>query len=337
MSGGNRLRYVTLGGCLAAFLWANASLAQEPQDVAPTTLKGQPVPEGGQNTSKGGATDQGQEKEPAPEKLSPSLDKIEAAIRDLIAQERAAQSQGPKDEEIRDLEAQEGMAFWAETMFWATLAAVVLTFAGIVLIRYTLKYTKIAAGHTEGMLDEAKETTKAAAKAAAEARRQADIAELSMTRLERPYLFPEIVQTNYLYNSKKNKPFLRYRFINRGRTPAILQSVSIRLISVPKLPLRLPLGIKIDFYEVVSPGEFTTERTIEVEDSSPGDIWRGVEATKLIFHGSIRYEDVIGALHTDGFCLRATENAEGFVMDGGKTYNYRTSVGPSSEIERPPE
>ena len=162
MSGGNQLHRSALGGFLAAILWAGASLAQEPQEVVPTALESRPVTEGGQTTSKGGATDQGQKKHPAPEKLSPSLDKIEAAIRDLITQERAAQSQDPKDEEIRDLEAQEGMALWAKLMFWATVAAVVLTFAGIVLIRYTLKYTKIAAGHTEEMLNEARETTKAA-------------------------------------------------------------------------------------------------------------------------------------------------------------------------------
>ena len=98
MSWDNRLYNAALGGCLAAFLWASASPAQEPQEVAPTALKNQPVPEGGQNTSKHGAADQGQKNEPAPEKLSPSLDQIEAAIRDLVAQERAAQRQGPKDE-----------------------------------------------------------------------------------------------------------------------------------------------------------------------------------------------------------------------------------------------
>ena len=190
MSGGNRLRYVTLGGCLAAFLWANASLAQEPQDVAPTTLKGQPVPEGGQNTSKGGATDQGHEKEPTPEKLSPSLDKIEAAIRDLIAQERAAQGQGPKDEEIRDLKAQEGMALWAKAMFWATVAAVILTFAGIVLIWRTLIHTRHAAEAARDMVTEGVKTTSAAIEATNAAIEANRIAREMSERQLRAYILP---------------------------------------------------------------------------------------------------------------------------------------------------
>ena len=92
-------------------------------------LESQPVPESGQQTGESGAADQSQQEEPAPEKISPALNQIEAAIRDLIAQQRTAQGQGPEDHEISDLEAQEGMAFWAETMFWATLAAVIVTFS----------------------------------------------------------------------------------------------------------------------------------------------------------------------------------------------------------------
>jgi hypothetical protein len=313
------------------------ALAQEPQDVAPTALESQPVTEGGQSTSEDGAADQGQKSEPAPEKLSPSLDKIEAAIRDLIAQERAAQGQGPKDEEIRDLEAQEGMAFWAIFMFWATVAAVVLTFAGIILIRRTLKYTKIAAGHTEKMLAEARKTTEAGISAANEARRQADIAELSIRNLERPYLFPEIVKPDRERDAGNYKAFLRYRFKNHGRTPAVLQSVSVRLESAPELPLRLPLVVNTDVYEVVSPGASTAERRVYVDDTCLYEPWNGVEATKMVFHGSIGYGDMAGTQHTDYFCLRTNENAKGFVMEGGETYNRRTSVGPSMEIERPEE
>ena len=155
----HRLPYAALGGFLAVILGVSLALAQEKK---PPVLKDQPVPESGQHTGKGEATDQAQKKEPAPEKLSPSLNQIESAIRDLIAQQRAAQGQGPKDNEIRDLKAQEGMALWAKRMFWATLAAVALTMAGIFLIWRTLRYTKEAASHTRGMLDEAVKTTKAA-------------------------------------------------------------------------------------------------------------------------------------------------------------------------------
>ena len=187
------------------------------------------------------------------------------------------------------------------------------------------------------MLDEAAKTTEAAVKATAEARRQADIAELSIRNLERPYLFPEIVRPDRRKDGGTYKAYLRYRFINYGRTLAVLRSVSVRLESAPELPLRLPLVINTDVYEVVSPGEPTEERRVYIDDTSLSEPWSGVEATKLIFHGSISYGDMAGTQHTDYFCLRANENAKGFVMEGGEAYNRRTSVGPSMEIERPEE
>lgn len=250
-----------------------------------------------------------------------------------------------------DLIAQQSMADSTASMSRATWIQIGLGTVGLILLAITAYYARQAAVAakeaviearkatkiTRAAVTEAKKTTKAAVKAATEARRQADIAELSIRNLERPYLFPEIADTDYLRNSKPNKPFLRYRFINHGRTPAILKSVSVRLVSIPKLPLRVPLGVKIDGYEVVASGKFTTDKTIDVEGSNVGDTWRGVEATKLIFHGCISYEDVTGTLHADHFCLRFTKNAKSFVIDGGKTYNYRTSVGPNMEIERPEE
>ena len=198
----------------------------------PTTLKSQPVPEGGQNTSKDGAADQGQKKEPASEKLSPSLDRIEAAIRDLITQERAAQGQGPKDEEIRDLKAQEGMALWAKAMFWATIAAVLLTFAGIVLIRYTLKYTKIAAGHTKEMLNEARETTKAARAAVDEAKEATKAAEdaVVVTRnmgMAQTRAYIAITQMIF-YIDPPSKPHFKIEFSNAGHSPTRNIEVRIR-------------------------------------------------------------------------------------------------------------
>ena len=158
----HRLPYAALGGYLAVILGISLALAQEPQKVVPPVLESQPKTESGQQAGKSEATDQGQKKKPAAEKLSPSLNRIESAIRDLIAQQRAAQGKGPEQHEISDLKAQEGMAFWAKTMFWATVAAVVITFIGILLIKRTLEETKRAAIAAEGMLDEAKETTKAA-------------------------------------------------------------------------------------------------------------------------------------------------------------------------------
>jgi hypothetical protein len=87
---------------------------------------------------------------------------IETAIRDLIAEEDQAEADRQRQNESRDLNAQEAMAKWALWMVWVTAGTAALTFLSLILIGFTLRYTRKAAEHTEGMLTEARSTTKAA-------------------------------------------------------------------------------------------------------------------------------------------------------------------------------
>jgi hypothetical protein len=48
------------------------------------------------------------------------------------------------EREIRDLQAQENSAYWAEMMFWATVSALVLSFVGIGLVWTTFRETRKA-------------------------------------------------------------------------------------------------------------------------------------------------------------------------------------------------
>jgi len=89
--------------------------------------------------------------------------------------------------------------------------------------------------------------------------------------------------------------FLRYCFINHGRTPAVLRPVSARLESATGLPLRLTFAVKTDVYEIVSPGTATTERRVDAKTSVSSEPWGDIEATKMIFYGSIIYVDMAGA------------------------------------------
>lgn len=297
----------------------------------PTALESQPETEGGQNTSEGGAEDKGQEEKPSPEQLTPALDKIETAIRDLIAQERAAQGQGPKDEEIRDLKAQERMAFWAKLMFWATTAAVILTLAGIVLIRYTLKYTKIAAGHTEEMLTEARKTTEAGISTANEARRQADIAEESLRRLERPYLFPKVVGSDNLTNRSSTQPFAKMVLENYGKTPAILRQHSAQIVVSVELPPIFRSVSSVEFYEIIPPGGTSQGMIVRVINAAPGDFWREGDLGQLVLQGRFIYEDPAGSVFADGYCRRSDSRANFTIIQGERDYNYRRKVGPDGE------
>lgn len=94
--------------------------------------------------------------------MVPALNRIEAAIRSLVAIESQPQPSEQEDREKRDLIAQEDMAASAMMMFWATVASVVLTAAALVTIAITLYYTKRAADHAKSMVVEAEKTTAAA-------------------------------------------------------------------------------------------------------------------------------------------------------------------------------
>ena len=98
--------------------------------------------------------------------LTPALEKIETAIRDLITEEDQVESQRQLGEQNRDLIAQEDMAKWAFWMTLATAVGIVATLIGLYLIYRTLYYTKRAADYTRDMLTQAKISNDAATTAA---------------------------------------------------------------------------------------------------------------------------------------------------------------------------
>lgn len=94
-------------------------------------------------------------------RLTSALEGIESAIRDLIAEEDKIETQRQQDAEDRDLKAQEGMAWWAELMFYSAVATVILTVVALFAIIRTLHHTRRAADYTKDMLTEARRGTSA--------------------------------------------------------------------------------------------------------------------------------------------------------------------------------
>lgn len=160
-----------------------------------------------------GATDsidEGEDQNGQPVNLTPALEGIETAIRDLIAEEDKIAAQAQQDQEYRDLNAQEGMAFWAQWMFYATAVTVALTALALFAIIRTLHHTKRAADYTEGMLDQARATTLAAEKSVLVTR------EIGMAQA-RPYLGFEIATGDVVIG----KPIVFVVNIkNHGTSPA---------------------------------------------------------------------------------------------------------------------
>ena len=201
------------------------------------------------------------------------------------------------------------------------VVAISVAIWAVVVLRRSLNATRIA-------VEEARQSTKAAERTADAARKQADLAEASMLRLERPYLFLEISETHYLRSPGSDRPFLRCFFVNHGRTPAVLQSISLQLIDDSQGSLRLPLDVTTKTYEVIRPGAHTEIRVVPVEGSAKGRKWGEDEATKLVLLGVAVYQDGAGYEHTDSFCLRASYGADNFVVEGGTEYNKRTTTRP---------
>lgn len=125
-------------------------------------VENEPASSSEQDEDGNGSDDNGGDEQSFTFDLVPSLGGIESAIRDLKAEEGEAEREQQQRNESRDLQAQEGMAFWAMWMFWAAFGTVVLTAIALWAIIRTLHHTKIAAQYTGDMLEQARRATVAA-------------------------------------------------------------------------------------------------------------------------------------------------------------------------------
>lgn len=279
-----------------------------------------------------------------------------------IEQQIEAIGQSPTPESIRayqdayrnecraeqDLIAQQSMARWA---FWL----LIVTSIGVGLLVATFWETRRAAIAAMSVVGQAERQAKAAedsladqklntefgarqsALAINEARRQADLAEQSYRRLERPYLFIEFTTTGGLRRPGPGTiPFLKYKFANYGKTPAILRGISVGLIKNPPFPMKTTYATIDEAYDIVPPGGTTAkERLVEVIDAKAGESFDSANATLLYLRGIIEYEDPTGALHEDSFMMRGQAGAEAFKIHGGAYYNWRRTTYPDDKAPEP--
>ena len=228
-----------------------------------------------------------------------------------LTQGPSTESNAARQEERaeRDLQAQEQMAKWA---FWLFI----ITCLGVVLLAATLHETWKAG--------------QSAAEIFTQTKRQADLAEQSYKRLERPYLFIEFATTSRLREvAPEGTASLKYTFVNYGKLPAVLRSIAILLQDNPTLPLRVPLAIDDRTYGVIAPGGKAPKiREVFVTNGTPGRRYDNIDAKQLILHGYVAYEDPTGAYHHDSFCMRGIDGGTGFEIDGGEQYNSRKTTYP---------
>lgn len=173
------IRRWSIGAALAAALLAPPLASQKAKPPADAAQISEPAQLG---PTAAGTDDRQLPAQPEPIDLTPALERIERAIRDLPdpkdylpALERlelSIREVGPKPDTAKDnrqesreidgLAAQKEIASWAMPMFWAATASAAVACLGLFLIFVTLIYTRSAAISARRMVRESEKTTKAA-------------------------------------------------------------------------------------------------------------------------------------------------------------------------------
>lgn len=229
--------------------------------------------------------------------LFPALEGIESAIRDLIANEDKVVREAAQDREKRDLQAQEEMAFWAEGMFYATFATVILTFIALFAIFRTLHHTRRAADYTEGMLVEAKTTTKAAEASILETRR---IGEAQV----RAYVIPKQCCVKIQADGDMIRGQIIATLANSGQTPAEIEGFAVRH-KITGLGAKRGGGQMYGGRKLGVSGSFDIVK--KVNGGTVGQNVAGLSVS-IQFEVIYRYVDVFGQVSTETARWKVAEN-----------------------------
>ena len=210
---------------IAVVGWLVLSPILYAQEQPSPSLESQPIAPSQQGNDNAGKQVNAPEKQHEAESLTPALQKIESAIRDIVPQKDEAADQRQEDQDKADLQAQQDMAFWAKLMFVAAVVTAAITFGGLILIWRTLHHTRRAADSALNMVSEAKLATNAA-QDAVEVTREIGQAQV------RAYL----ACTEAKYTISKTSIFCQLVIANKGLSPA--NQIEIAAFLSPQKPVK---------------------------------------------------------------------------------------------------
>lgn len=228
-----------------------------------------------------------------------------------------AHEEQPDTFQLRDLKAQEGMAYWAVWMFAAAVLTLVVTALGTFLIWRQVILTRKAVEDTSQ---------------ATEAMRKAnEIAETNHRMQLRPYLFPSHASFTV---DENHEPTAFVEIKNFGQSPAIDTETWYHIWvecfplhdALPDAPDDLPKGRSI-----IGPGatsEISHPRGNALNEHSRNEIEAGRAA--LYVYGQTSYSDIFGQPHWSRFVLFASGKD---ALKGGRLAPYRDG----NMIDRPTE
>jgi hypothetical protein len=184
--------------------------------------------------------------------------------------------------------------------------------------------------------------TVAATTAASAAKKSADTAEKSLTHLERPWIFIDILRFEGFRLGVPSSEFqlkglltgaVRWSFRNYGRSPAFILDGAIRIRTLDK-PFREPpdYGVQPPVVPVpISPNKSVRQQTAwGMDEDDYRKVIRG--ESSFAFYGYLRYRDTFqdGVIHTTRWCAVLTIPA---LRLTGQPEWYWGFEGPPSYIE----
>jgi hypothetical protein len=219
----------------------------------------------------------------------------------------------PKDHDAADLCEQRRMANAAEETVWWSRLQTWLGGVGFVAVIGSLIFTALAAFA---------------------ATRQAKIAEVAFTNLERPYVFVFGVHKFSTIDPKgaisAHAPTILYSVANYGKTPAIVENARI-IVSInkghPAIPPRTHDDHNLFTSPVIAGGEVRDFMRETVEDKAIFPNWNKPtpnlrEGENLYFRVIINYRGAFTKGHETSACWQYDRNTKSLIQYGHDDYNH---------------
>ena len=171
-----------------------------------------------------------------------------------------------------------------------------------------------------------------AARAARAAVRATDIAEMSLTNIEAPFIFPVFDFPEIEYGPAKIKcvETARMRLKNFGKTPGVVHQLYYRPVQDKEIisgPIEFPKGQVSIYSEIIGSGDFGNAISLTSIQRQWGGIkWSYSGGDVPFVIGLIRYSDVNGSQFICGFFYSMNPSNWSFSPIGGKKFNYRRKL-----------
>lgn len=268
-----------------------------------TAVETQPIPKPGHESSAKAKEPVAVEQEDGADHQPTILQRLERLETFVETAQSKQQGQRNPDHEVRDLQAQETMAFWTAPMFWASGVTVVLTFAALLALIRTLHHTRRAADYAKDMTDEAKATTEAAVKSLALTESHGR-AQLRAYVTLKEAAVPESVPDGYLG--------VKLVIENCGQTPAFIHRMrsTVRATNGPIMKSDIEVdGHDEPYRAVIGAGHSKEIYAGNTTQRIPG-FYESVKKGQMsvVAHLRIEYTDIFATEHTSVFTR---------VMEGG--------------------